>query len=132
MILLEEFQAGHLEQGVGYKYFVPSNIYDEWSWKTASVNTLLEAAAIKLGELNSFARLVPNIALFIRLHVTKEAVISSRIEGTKTQLDEGLAGGKQLHYGNERGYREPKRATYFLSTDKKHSPITVKQRTRRT
>lgn len=106
MILLEEFQAGHLEQGVGYKYFVPSNIYDEWSWKTASVNTLLEAAAIKLGELNSFARLVPNIALFIRLHVTKEAVISSRIEGTKTQMDEALLPETEINPKRRDDWRE--------------------------
>ena len=51
---------------------------------------MIEEAAIKLGELNSYARLVPNINLFIQLHVTKEAVISSRIEGTQTQIDEAL------------------------------------------
>jgi Fic family protein len=51
---------------------------------------LIEKAAIKLGELNSFARLVPNIDLFIQLHITKEAVISSRIEGTQTNMDEAL------------------------------------------
>lgn len=90
MILLETFKAGHYEQGFGYKYFVPSYVHDEWNWQTTSINTLLERAAIKLGELNSFARLVPNIALFIKLHVTKEAVISSRIEGTQTQMDEAL------------------------------------------
>ena len=43
-----------------------------------------------MGELNSFARLVPNIDLFIQLHVTKEAVVSSRIEGTQTNMDEAL------------------------------------------
>jgi len=65
-------------------------INDEWSWRTPIINKLLEKAAIKLGELNSFARLVPNIDLFIQLHVTKEAVVSSRIEGTRTNMDEAL------------------------------------------
>ncbi|WKN45019.1 Fic family protein [Tunicatimonas pelagia] len=50
----------------------------------------MEKAAIKLGELNSFSKLVPTIDLFIQLHVTKEAVVSSRIEGTQTQMDEAL------------------------------------------
>ncbi len=90
MILIEDFEAGHFEQGFGYKYFVPNNICDEWCWQAPALNSLLEAASLKVGELNSFARLVPNIELFIKLHVTKEAVISSRIEGTKTQMDEAL------------------------------------------
>lgn len=90
MIELEKYNAGHFEKGFEYEYFVPELINDEWSWRTPVINTLLEKAAVKLGELNSFARLVPNIDLFIQLHVTKEAVVSSRIEGTRTNMDEVL------------------------------------------
>ncbi len=90
MIELEKYEAGHFERQSGYKYFVPNKINDEWIWKTPIINRLIEKAAIKLGELNSFARLVPNIDLFIQLHVTKEAVISSRIEGTQTKMNEAL------------------------------------------
>jgi len=87
---IEKYRAGHFEKGFGYKFFVPELINDEWSWQTPIINKLLEKAAIRLGELNSFARLVPNIDLFIHLHVTKEAVVSSRIEGTRTNVDEAL------------------------------------------
>ncbi|MEE4197533.1 MAG: Fic family protein [Bacteroidales bacterium] len=87
---IEKYQSGHFEKGYNYKYFVPTLINDEWVWKTPVINRLLEKAAIKLGELNSFARLVPNIDLFIQLHVTKEAVVSSRIEGTQTNMDEAI------------------------------------------
>lgn len=90
MIQLEDYKSGHVEQGIGYKYFVPSLINDEWMWQDASINTLLEKASLRLGELTSFSRLVPNIDLFIQLHVTKEAVLSSRIEGTQTHMDEAL------------------------------------------
>lgn len=90
MIELEKYQSGHYEKSLGYKYFVPSYINDEWTWTTPVLNRLLERAAVKLGELNSFAKLVPNIDLFIQLHVTKEAVISSRIEGTRTNIDEAF------------------------------------------
>lgn len=33
---------------------------------------------------------MPNLDLFIQLHVTKEAVVSSSIEGTQTRMDEAL------------------------------------------
>ena len=90
MIQLDKFLAGHYEEGYGYKYFVPNLINDAWEWKDSLINHLLEKAALRLGELNSFSRLVPNIDLFIQLHVTKEAVISSRIEGTQTRMDEAF------------------------------------------
>jgi len=87
---IETFKAGRLEKGLSYRYFVPELINRQWEWKAPQLSTLLEKASISLGELNSFARLVPNIDLFIQLHVTKEAVISSRIEGTRTNIDEAL------------------------------------------
>lgn len=91
MIQLETYQSGKLEKHhTGYAYFRPTPINDQWKWEDQTLNLLLEKAAIKLGELNSYARLVPNIDLFIQLHVTKEAVVSSRIEGTQTQMDEAL------------------------------------------
>jgi hypothetical protein len=67
---------------------MPSLVNEQWLWEEQSINKLLEKAAIKLGELNSYSKLVPNIDLFIQLHVTKEAVVSSLIEGTKTQMEE--------------------------------------------
>ncbi|HRV86417.1 MAG TPA: Fic family protein [Saprospiraceae bacterium] len=87
---IEQFDAGHWEMGSGYKYFVPTRINEQWEWQSAELNVLLEKASFKLGELNAYAHRVPNISLFIRLHVTKEAVVSSRIEGTKTDFDEAL------------------------------------------
>jgi Fic family protein len=87
---IEQYKVGHFESRHNYKYLVPSQINYQWTWDDVALNTLLERASIKLGELNSFGRLVPNIDLFIQMHVTKEAVISSRIEGTQTSIDESL------------------------------------------
>ncbi len=89
-MLIEQFDAGHHEPINGYKYFVPNTINKEWIWKTPVINRLLERASLKLGELNSFSRLVPNIDLFLQLHIAKEAVVSSKIEGTQTRMDEAL------------------------------------------
>lgn len=90
MITTSNFSAGHYEENSGYKYFVPNKINDVWHWNNPEINTILERAAIRLGELNSFSKLVPNIDIFIKMHATKEAVISSRIEGTRTQMSEAL------------------------------------------
>ncbi len=91
MINLDKYQSGKtIKDPTGYSYFMPNPINDSWVWEDQNINKLLERAAIKLGELNSYSKLVPNIDLFIQLHVTKEAVISSRIEGTQTQMDEAL------------------------------------------
>ena len=89
-ITIEEFNAGSYEQGYEYRYFRPTDINHEWVWQNPVINTLLEKAAVKLGELNSYARFVPNIDLFIQLHVTKEAVVSSKIEGTQTNMHEAV------------------------------------------
>jgi Fic family protein len=96
-IKIESFKAGHKEKSIGYQYFVPENIDTAWTWTDNTLNELLEKASIKLGELNSYATLVPNIELFIRLHITKEAVLSSRIEGTQTNMDEALMPREEIN-----------------------------------
>ena len=87
---IEEFEAGKWESGYDYKYFVPTLINQSFSWNDEKINQLLERASLKLGELNSFSRLVPDIDIFIIMHVLKEAVVSSRIEGTQTNIEEAL------------------------------------------
>ena len=87
---IEEFKSGTWESGFKYKYFVPSKINHPFSWDDDVINSLLEKASLKLGELNSFSRFVPDIDTFIIMHIYKEAVISSRIEGTRTNIEEAL------------------------------------------
>ncbi len=89
-MLIEKFKAGKYEQGYKYKYFVPNFINHDWSWMDSSLSMLLERASIRLGELNSYSILVPDVSRFIQLHVTKEAVVSSRIEGTKTRINDAI------------------------------------------
>lgn len=109
MIQLESFISGNYSKSsTGYKFFIPNTINEEWIWKNQQINSLLEKAAIKLGELNSFARLVPNIDLFIQLHVTKEAVVSSRIEGTQTKIDEALLNEEEISPERKNDWKEVK------------------------
>ncbi len=87
---VNDFQAGAYKKGYEYEYFVPNKINHSFHWTDEVINELLELASIKLGELNSFSNLVPDIDTFIIMHVYKEAVFSSRIEGTKTNIKEAL------------------------------------------
>ena len=66
------------------------------SQQISGSNTLLEQATRSLSELNAFSLIVPDIDLFIRMHIVKEANTSSRIEGTRTQMDEAVMDQEQI------------------------------------
>lgn len=87
---IKDFKSGSLKQGYKYQYFVPEKINHDFSWEDPSINTLLEKASFHLGALNSFSSLVPDADMFIIMHIFKEAVISNRIEGTRTNIEEAL------------------------------------------
>ena len=87
---IKDFKSGSLKQGYKYRYFMPEKINHEFSWEEPSINTLLEEASLHLGALNSFSSLVPDADIFIIMHIFKEAVISNRIEGTRTNIEDAL------------------------------------------
>nr|CRH08218.1 Putative Fic family protein. Filamentation induced by cAMP/death on curing, related [Candidatus Magnetococcus massalia] len=86
----ESFQSGKRVQRFHYQSFEPTPVNQPWLWEDPTINALLEQANRALGELNAFSLIVPDVDLFIRLHITKEAQTSSKIEGTRTGMDEAL------------------------------------------
>lgn len=87
---LEEYDAGRYVQMKDYKAFIPSKINYNWEWSDTKLNKLLSEADRQIGELNAYSLLIPNVELYIKMHVKIEANKSSRIEGTRTTVDEDL------------------------------------------
>ena len=88
---LEEYKSGTYKQGNGYKAFLPSNINYNWGWEDTKVDSLLAEANRQIGELNAYSTLLPNVDLYIKMHVKIEANRSSKIEGTRTTIEEDLS-----------------------------------------
>ncbi len=87
---IKDFRAGSYKNQYQYKSFMPSLINIDWQLSDSGLINLLSQADISLGELNAFSQLVPDIDFFIKMHVSKEATTSSRIEGTQTNISEAL------------------------------------------
>ena len=102
----EGFVAGRWQPRYQYQSFEPVPVNAGWSWEAPAVNTLLEQATRALGELNAFSLIVPDIDLFIRMHVIKEAQSSSRIEGTQTGMDEAVMAEEHISPEKRDDWRE--------------------------
>lgn len=74
----------------GYRSFEPSKIDRPWRIDNPVVQEALSKADRQLGRLDMFSEYIPNLDLFIQMHVTKEATKSSRIEDTRTEIEEAI------------------------------------------
>ncbi len=87
---ITNFKSGNSIQRYQYKSFEPSKINVEWLIDNAELQFLLSQADIKLGELNAFSQLIPDVDFFIKMHILKEGTKSSGIEGTQTNIDDAV------------------------------------------
>lgn len=74
----------------GFFAFVPAPLPPELRYTSALVRVLSQADAA-LSELSGLGRVLPNPHLLIAPYMRREAVLSSRIEGTQTSLADLLA-----------------------------------------
>ena len=85
---LREYISGEYQQQYQYRSFSPTLINHRWEMIDGEVLALLSEADRTLGELNAYSQLVPDVDFFISMHITKEATESSRMEGTRTNIEE--------------------------------------------
>lgn len=87
---MQDFKAGkYINQG-HYKSFQANYINRQWSVNDMELLELLSKADRHLGRLDMYSEHIPDIDLFISMHVLKEATQSSKIEGTQTNMEEAL------------------------------------------
>ncbi len=92
---MDKYQSGrYITQNSGknseYRSFSPTLINSNFVIKNQKIVVALEKATRYMGELNAYGNILPNVDFFIQMHVMAEAVSSSKIEGTRTNVDEAL------------------------------------------
>src|SRR5437879_52733 len=84
-------EAGRIvKTAQGYDAFMPASLPPVLNYSGELVMTL-SAADAALSELSGVGRLLPNPHLLLAAYMRREAVLSSRIEGTQASLSDLLA-----------------------------------------
>lgn len=87
---MKSYKSGtYISQG-SYKSFQPTFINQQWILDDMEILKLLGQADRELGRLDMYSEYIPNINLFISMHVLKEATQSTKIEGTQTNMEDAL------------------------------------------
>ena len=85
------FYKNNLSGEMAYKSFVPSKLPPNPEIKIdAEIISLLTKANANIATLETVSNRIPNKILFIAMHIRKEALLSSQIEGTQATLEDIL------------------------------------------
>ena len=87
---MKNFKAGTFIKQDNYKSFQPEHINRPWQIDDMELLNLLSLADRHMGRLDMYSEYIPNIDLFISMHVLKEATQSNKIEGSKTNIEDAL------------------------------------------
>lgn len=103
---MKNFNPGqYINQGY-YKSFQPNFINRQIQIDDISIIGLLSQADRELGRLDMYSKYIPNVDMFISMHVLKEATQSSKIEGTQTNVDEVLSEKEDIPFDKRNDWEE--------------------------
>ncbi|MEL7124043.1 MAG: Fic/DOC family N-terminal domain-containing protein, partial [Bacteroidota bacterium] len=112
---MKSFKSGqYINQGL-YKSFQPETIDRPWIIENMELLNLLGQADRQIGRLDMYSEYIPNIDLFISMHILKEATQSSKIEGTKTNIEEALLDKEDVPESKRDDWEEVKNYIAALS-----------------
>ena len=118
---MQKFTSGKYVNQGSYKSFQPEKINRSWKVEDMELLNLLSQADRQLGRLDMYSEYVPNIDLFISMHVLKEATQSSKIEGTKTNIEEALLSREDISEEKKDDWEEVQ--NYILALSKAISAL---------
>ncbi len=103
---MKNFTSGkYINQGY-YESFQPNTINKQWLLDDMEIIQLLSEADRYLGRLDMYSEHIPDIDLFISMHVLKEATQSSKIEGTQTNMEEALLDNENVSVEKRNDWEE--------------------------
>jgi len=92
---MRNYSSGVYRKQGSYRAFFPTEIDRRWIIDDPDLQNKLGKADRFLGRLDAFSDLV-NIDMYVRLHVSKEATLSAKIEGTQTSVEEAMLDREEI------------------------------------
>ena len=81
----------------GYRYFLPADLFTTQDLNIPfRIQRQLEESSLTLGRFASLIEKIPNPTLFIHAYTKKEATLSSRIEGTQTEIADAFKNEQEI------------------------------------
>ena len=117
---MKSFHAGDYVSQGWYNSYSPNPINRNWVVDDMEIVNLLSKADRVVGRLDMFSEYVPNIDLFISMHVYKEATKSSNIEGTQTKMEEALLDEEDVPLDKRDDWAEVQNYTYAMNQAIQH------------
>ena len=85
----DTFPGNERNSRLGYDFYLPGDLFQCQSIPfSMKIFQEMEHASLTLGEFSTLIKRIPNPELFLHCYLSKEATLSSKIEGTQTEIED--------------------------------------------